>query len=253
VTSPTGDPVASQLRAAGCVWAEDEAAVLRASFGPEDLQAAVGRRAAGQPLEHVVGWVDFAGVRIGVRPPVFIPRPGVEPLVELAVAALRTRPGAVVVDVACGSGALALAVAAAAPDRTTVIGTDSDHDAVACARDNGLTAHRGHWLDALPQRRLGRVDVAVAHLPYVPTSALSEVPRDYRAAETHVALDGGADGLDPLRQVLSQLSRWLSPRGVLLTVTADRQASGVRAVLATAGRAGQACVSLAGRTFWRIS
>lgn len=247
------DRVVARLRAAGCVWAEDEAAVLRAAVAPQDLDAAVARRCGGAPLEHVVGWADFAGVRVRVRPPVFVPRPGAEPLVALTLLELRERARAVVVDIGCGSGALGLAVAAAAPSHTTVLATDIDPAAVACARDNGLNVHPGNWLDALPARWFGCVDVAVAHLPYVPSEAMSEVGRDYRDAEALVALDGGTDGLDPLREVLAQLARWLSPTGVLLTLFADRQSAGVRALLAAAGRAGRPCRSVAGSTFWRIT
>ncbi len=247
------DTVVERLRAAGCVRAEDEAAVLRAAFPPQAVEAAVARRCGGEPLEHVVGWADFGGVRVRVRRPVFVPRPGVEALVHLALSELRERDRAVVVDVGCGSGALAVAVAAAAPSHTTVLGTDIHPEAVACARDNGVSVHLGNWLDALPAGWLSRVDVAVAHLPYVPTGALSEIARDYRDAEAPVALDGGADGLDPLREVIPQLARWLSPTGVLLTLAADRQSAGVRSVLAAAGRTGEACVSVAGSTFWRIT
>lgn len=248
-----GDPVVAQLRAAGCVWAEEEAAVLRSAFALQYLDAAVARRCGGEPLEHVVGWADFAGVRVRVRPPVFVPRPGASPLVDLTLQELSERDSAVVVDVGCGSGALALAVAAAAPGITTVLGTDIDPAAVAVARDNGLTVHRGSWLDALPARWLGRVDVAVAHLPYVPTGALGEVARDYRDAEAIVALDGGADGLDPLRELTPQLARWLSPTGVLLTLAADGQSADVAVVLAAAGRRGEPRLSVAGSTFWRVT
>jgi release factor glutamine methyltransferase len=247
------DPIVAKLRSAGCVRAEEEAAVLRAAFAPEDLEAALARRCGGEPLEHVVGWADFAGVRVRVRSPVFVPRPGAEPLVDLTLLELRERDSAVVVDVGCGSGALGLAVRAAARSDITLLATDVDPAAVASAGDNGLPVHRGHWLDALPARWLGRVDVAVAHLPYVPTGALGEVARDYRDAEALVALDGGLDGLDPLRQVLPQLDRWLAPSGVLLTLASHRQSAGVQAVVAAAGRTGKPCIGVGGSTFWRIS
>ena len=239
----------ARLRAAGCVWAEDEAAVLRAAVPAAELAAAVDRRVDGEPLEHVVGWADFAGVRVRLSPPVFVPRPGAEPLVELACA--RVRGAQVVVDVGCGSGAIAAAVAAARPG-LTVLATDTDPVAVDCARANGVVAYRGDWLDALPDQWLGGVDIAVAHLPYVPTGALGEVARDYRSAEPTIALDGGADGLAPLRQVLDQLTRWLAPGGSLLTLAADGQSAGVRTLAAAAGRSGQPLHSAAGSTFWQI-
>ena len=222
---------------------------------PALLEVSVARRLAGEPLEYVLGWAEFAGVRVRVRPPVFVPRAGAEPLVELAAVELVRRGGrGVVVDVGCGSGAIAAAVAAKAP-RATVLGTDTDADAVTCARDNGIRAYRGNWLHALSSPWQGRVDVAVAHLPYVPTDALDQLARDYREAESVLALDGGADGLDPLRQVLAQLSRWLSPGGVLLTLTADAQTQAVRRVLSQAGRSGQVCDGPwagSGSTLWRV-
>lgn len=249
------DPLVERLRGAGCVFAEAEAAVLRSSVGAAGLEEAVERRVAGQPLEHVVGWADFAGVRVRVRTPVFVPRPGAEPLVALAVDEGRRRGGhAVVVDVGCGCGAIAVAVAAATP-AATVLATESDPAAVACARDNDVAVYAGDWLDALPPRWLGRVDVAVAHLPYVPTGDLHQVARDYREAESVAALDGGADGLDPLRRVLTRLPRWLAPGGVLVTLVADAQVPAVRQVLAQAGRSGRPCDGVGagtGSTFWRI-
>jgi release factor glutamine methyltransferase len=109
--------VVSRLRTAGCVFAEDEAAVLLATRrSAAELDALVARRAAGEPLEQVVGWAEFAGLRILVDPGVFVPRRRSEFLVSVAVgcALSRTSGGAtpVIVDLCCGTGALGLAVAA---------------------------------------------------------------------------------------------------------------------------------------------
>lgn len=236
MTSP-GDDVVSRLRAAGSVFAEDEARVLRESFDGAALERAVGRRVAGEPFEHVVGWADFAGVRVVVRPPVFVPRRRAEVLVDVAVAQLG-RPDAVVVDVGCGSGAVAAAMRSRCP-HIRCHATDIDPDAVACARENGARfgfgVHQGSWLAALPANLRGAVDLVVGHLPYVPTSDLGLLPRDYREAEHPLALDGGADGLDPLRAVVAELAQWLGDGGALVTQVAGAQLAPAHAVVNAAG------------------
>ena len=103
----------ARLRAAGCVFAEEEAALLLEAAGPADrLEAMVARRVAGEPLEYVVGWAAFCGIRMVVEPGVFVPRHRTELMVDEAVRLLdgATRP--VVLDVCCGSGALGAALAA---------------------------------------------------------------------------------------------------------------------------------------------
>src|SRR5262249_2060378 len=107
--------VVARLRAAGCVFAEDEAALLtRAAGNPAELDAMVGRRADGEPLEYVVGWAEFCGLRVCVDPGVFVPRPRSEFLVSVAVRLAGARgPSSavsVIVDLCCGTGALGLAV-----------------------------------------------------------------------------------------------------------------------------------------------
>src|SRR3954469_3910348 len=104
--------VVRRLRAAGCVFAEDEARLLlREARTADELETLVGRRGGGEPLERGVGWAEFAGLRIAVGPGVFVPRRRTEVLVEEAAA--LAAPGAVVVDLCCGSGALGVAVASA--------------------------------------------------------------------------------------------------------------------------------------------
>src|SRR5215468_11727549 len=89
--------IVTRLRAAGCVFAEDEARLLtRAARTPAELAAMVDRRAAGLPLEQVLGWAEFCGLRIAVRPGVFVPRRRTEFLVEQAVALVRTTTGGLV-------------------------------------------------------------------------------------------------------------------------------------------------------------
>src|SRR5260370_6529023 len=86
--------IVARLRAAGCVFAEDEARLLiSAARTPDDLAAMVDRRAAGVPLEHVLGWAEFCGLRIAVDPGVFVPRRRTEFLVGQAVSLVRQAAG----------------------------------------------------------------------------------------------------------------------------------------------------------------
>lgn len=219
---PRPDPdLVARLRAAGCVFAEDEAALLAtAAHGPE-REALVRRRIAGEPLEHVLGRVDFDGLRVRITPGVFVPRRRSEALVHAAVAALPDlAPGhrPLAVDLCCGCGALGLAVARrAAADRhgadrhvadsraadslaVDLHAADADPVATACAAANlaGIgTVHTGDLFAALPGRLRGRVDVLVANTPYVPSGAIASMPPEARDHEPRAALDGGADGLGP--------------------------------------------------------
>src|SRR5690606_11440977 len=103
-------PLVARLRRAGCVFAEDEARLLREAASGAELEALVARRVAGAPLEVLLGWTDFAGLRVAIAPGVFVPRRRSELLARLAAEALP--PGGVVVELCCGVGAIAAAVRA---------------------------------------------------------------------------------------------------------------------------------------------
>ncbi|MGG2094137.1 putative protein N(5)-glutamine methyltransferase [Bacillus sp. S13(2024)] len=217
--------VVTKLRAAGCVFAEDEARLLiSAARTPEDLAAMVDRRVAGLPLEHVIGWTEFCGLRIAVDPGVFVPRRRTEFLVRQAAA--LTRPGAVVVDLCCGSGALGAALAAA-QERIELYASDIDPAAVQCALRNvaatGGHVYEGDLYEPLPTTLRGRVDILVANVPYVPTEMIRILPSEARIHEARVALDGGVDGLDVQRRVAAAALDWLAPGGHLLVETSERQ------------------------------
>ena len=129
--------VAARLRSAGCVFAEDEARLLiEAAQTPAELAAMERQRMAGQPLEHVLGWAEFCGLRIAVDPGVFVPRRRTEFLIGEAAGLLGPVPRPVIVDLCCGSGALGVALAAAAGRRVELHAADVDPAAVRCARRN---------------------------------------------------------------------------------------------------------------------
>ncbi len=238
-TSASRSAVATRLRAAGCVYAEEEADLLiSAARTPAGLSRLVDRRAAGQPLEHVLGWAEFCGLRIAVEPPVFVPRRRTE---FLAGQAIRLAlPGAVVLDLCCGSGALGAALAAAV-DRAEVHAADIDPAAVRCARRN-LAAAGGHvylgdLFGPLPPALRGRVDILLANVPYVPTGEVGLLPPEARDYEARVALDGGADGLGVLRRVAAGAPGWLAPGGHLLSEISERQVAAATAAVTAAGLA----------------
>lgn len=230
-----GSAVVTRLRAAGCVFAEDEARLLiAAARTAAELDAMVSRRAAGQPLEQVVGWAGFCGLRIAVAPGVFVPRRRTEFLVRQAAA--LARPGDVIVDLCCGAGAVAAALAAAV-DRAEVHAADIDPAAVRCARQNlpGGHVYQGDLYRALPSGLRGRVAVLAANVPYVPTGEIGLLPAEARLHEPRAALDGGSDGLGMLRRVAAAAPGWLAPGGHLLSETSGRQAPSAAAAFAAAG------------------
>ncbi|OEJ39762.1 hypothetical protein AR457_18665 [Streptomyces agglomeratus] len=218
--------IVTRLRAAGCVFAEDEAELLLSTArDAAHLSVMVDRRVVGLPLEHVLGWAEFLGRRVAVDPGVFVPRRRTEFLVERAVA--LAPPRAVVVDLCCGSGALGAALAGAL-ERVELYAADVDPAAVRCARRNvtavGGQVYEGDLYAPLPAALRGRIDVLLANVPYVPTGEIELLPPEARIHEARVALDGGADGLDVLRRVTAEAARWLAPGGHLLFETSERQA-----------------------------
>lgn len=243
--APAPAGLVTRLRAAGCVFAEDEARLLVSTARtPSDLAAMTDRRIAGFPLEQVLGWAEFCGLRIAVDPGVFVPRRRTEFLVRQAAALVRTRtrdaagPRPVVVDLCCGTGAVGAALAAAVngpapstspvPPRIDLYATDIEPAAVRCARRNLRPAagqvYEGDLYAPLPPALRGRVDLLVVNAPYVPTDAIGLLPPEARDHEPRVALDGGTDGLDVQRRVAADALRWLAPGGHLLIETSERQA-----------------------------
>jgi release factor glutamine methyltransferase len=203
---------------------------------PAGLAAMVDRRVTGLPLEHVLGWAEFCELRIAVDPGVFVPRRRTEFLVRRAAA--LARPGTVVVDLCCGSGAVGAALAAAL-DGIELYAADIDPAAVRCARRNiapaGGRAYAGDLFEPLPATLRGRVGVLAANVPYVPSGAVGLLPPEARDHEPLMALDGGADGLAVMRRVAAAAPRWLAPGGHLLVETSERQAPPAAEVFARSG------------------
>jgi len=230
------DAVVARLRAAGCVYAEDEAALLREAAAGDALEALLARREAGEPLETLLGWAAFAGMRVAVAPGVFVPRLRSELLVDAALDGLPR--GAVVVELCCGVGAVAAAITARRPD-AEVWASDIDADAVAVARRN-LPPERvleGDLFAALPGGLRGRVAVIVANAPYVPTAEIALMPVEAREHEHRIALDGGADGHAVQARIASGAGEWLAPGGRVIIETSRRQAPRTASLLAAAGLA----------------
>ncbi|WP_369639111.1 putative protein N(5)-glutamine methyltransferase [Nocardia sp. JMUB6875] len=265
MTSADTDTLVARLRAAGCVFAEDEAALLlSATSDPDRLEWLVAQRIAGFPLEHLLGWAEFRGLRVTVASGVFVPRQRTSFLVEQAVAlgrALGTEPqrssstaglashtGAVstrilsgdagpppraivAVDMCCGCGALGLAFAkelAAEGIRVELTAADIEPAAVRCARENLAAVDgqvfEGDLFEAIPTDLRGRVHVLLANTPYVPSGEIGGMPPEARDHEPRRALDGGTDGLDVLRRIAAVAGEWLAPGGYLLVEESEEQA-----------------------------
>ncbi|MFE6967423.1 putative protein N(5)-glutamine methyltransferase [Agromyces sp. NPDC057679] len=238
------DALVARLRAAGCVFAEDEAALLvGASTDPERVEELVARRIAGEPLEALLGWAEFAGLRLDVEPGAFVPRHRTEALAAEAARRARLASAghghpAVVVDLCCGVGAIGAVVAETAGP-VVLLAADLDPAAVRAARRNleprGGQVFEGDLYEALPPEFAGRVDVLAVNAPYVPSGEIAFMPPEARDHEARVALDGGTDGLDVHRRVAASAARWLAPGGSLVIETSERQAGTAAALMRHGG------------------
>ena len=229
------DPIVARLRAAGCVYAEDEAALLRAEAAGEHLESLVARRVAGEPLETVLGWVELDKVRIRVGQGCFVPR---QRTLLLAREAIESQP-ATFVELCCGVAPVAALVLRARP-AARVHATDLDPVPLELARANLAGAgevHCGDLFETLPSQLRGEVDVLAVNAPYVPTAEIALMPPEARLHEPALALDGGPDGLDLHRRVAAEAGQWLRPGGVLLIETSVRQAPMTSTICAEAGLA----------------
>jgi release factor glutamine methyltransferase len=214
--------VVAALAEAGFVAPDAEADALSAESidTGRPLDELLARRIGGEPLAWITGAVDFCGLRVHVDPGVFVPRPHTQALARRAVSLLPST--GIAVDLCTGSGAVAAVLASACPD-ATVLATDIDPVAVACARRNGVRALLGDLAEPLPPSLRGSVDVITAVVPYVPTDELPFLPRDVVANEPRRALDGGPDGTAVLVRAADTAARWLEPGGsVLLELGGDQ-------------------------------
>lgn len=236
VTARQHSAVITRLRAAGCVFAEEEARLLLDSVdSATQLDDAVRHRAEGTPLEYILGWAGFSGLRLQVEAGIFIPRRRTEFLATTAAA--LTAPGAVVLDLCCGSGAVGRAMAAAVPD-ITLLATDIDPAAVSCANRNlaGVgRALQGDLFGPVPESLKGGIDVIVANAPYVPTDEFSLLPSEARDHEPVHTLDGGPNGTSIQRRIAAHAAGWLTPHGHVLIETSRAQAPVIAEAFARAG------------------
>lgn len=217
------ETLAALLSGAGFVAAEEEADELLvcAAGDVELLDSLLRRRLTGEPLAWITGSVSLCGCEIRVDPGVYVPRWQSEPLARRAAERLPAHGAAI--DLCTGTGAIAKVLIATRPG-ARVVASDVDERAVACARANGVEVYRGDLFAPLPRTLQRRVDVVVGVVPYVPTPELPLLQRDTFAFESPLSYDGGGDGTEILRRVLTDSRRFLRRGGALLVELGGEQA-----------------------------
>jgi len=208
----------------------------------ERYARAVSRRARREPLQRILGWEEFRGVRVRLTDSVLVPRPETETLVEWALALLPA-PGPrrlLAIDVGTGSGCIACALASERVD-LDVVAVDVSPAAAAVARENVRALDlagrvRVVAADLFAGLRDIRADLIVSNPPYLPSALMPELPPEVRIHEPRLALDGGSDGLAVIRRIATAARRYLRPSGALVVETAGGdQASAAAALLREAG------------------
>ena len=185
------------------------------------MERLAARRLSGEPLAWITGQAAFGDLDVRVDPGVYVPRWQSLELARRASALLPETGNAI--DLCTGSGAVAAVLRARRPS-ARIVATDLDAGAVACARANGVEAYRGDLFAVVPPDLRGETDIIVAVVPYVPSTELRLLPRDTLGFEDASHYDGGLDGTDVLRRVVTEAPRFLRPGGVLLLELGGAQA-----------------------------
>jgi release factor glutamine methyltransferase len=205
----------------------------------ERYRELIAHRANRVPLQHLLGFEEFHGMRLAVSPDVLIPRPETEGLVQWAIELLRAEQASLVADVGTGSGAIACALARSVSS-VRVLAIERSLPALAVAKANvaafGLVGRvmvlAGDLLDPVGALRL---DAVVANPPYLPTGVLSSLLPEVSSYEPREALDGGGDGLAVIRRIVAAAPVTLRPQGRLVMEIGEDQAGSVASLLAAAG------------------
>ncbi len=203
------------------------------------------RRIAGEPVAYITGSWEFYGVPLEITPDVLIPRPETELMVDAAITLFQgreTRPR--ILDLCTGSGCIGIALAVKMPGARVVL-VDNDYRALRVCRKNVANNRldtRVLCVDAdaaeKPPMLMGRFDLIVCNAPYVPTAELETLDASVREYEPIGALDGGPDGLDVIRKVVSLWKTVLKDSGTIMLEIGEGQAPAVEALLTEAGFSG---------------
>ena len=197
----------------------------------------VERRASREPLQHITGRAPFRQLELAVGPGAFVPRPETEFVAQFAIDALQATASAapIGVDLGMGTGAIALAMATEVP-HATVYGVEVSPRAFVWARQNfrEVGAANAHPVfvdlaDALPELD-GTVDVVISNPPYIPLGAIPRDP-EVRLFDPEIALYGGEDGMDVVRQVSATAQRLLRRGGTLVLEHGELQAAPIAELL----------------------
>jgi release factor glutamine methyltransferase len=200
------------------------------------------RRAGGEPMAHILGYMEFRDLRFRVQPGTFVPRQSSEFTVVQAARRLRGRRRPVMVDLATGIGPIATAVAHEVR-RARVHGTDISPEAIRDARANArelrvrnVTFHKGDLYGPLPRELRGKVDVITIHAPYVPRDEVEDLPLEVRGFEPEHTLTDYSDlGMGLLTRAAIEGRDWLGPGGWLLAEVSPDRGRSARTVMRTAG------------------
>ena len=203
----------------------------------ERFADAVSRRARREPVQRILGWEEFRGLRLRLTDAVLVPRPETEALVEWALELLPP-PGArrlLAVDLGTGSGCIACALAAERTD-VDVLALDVCSAAAAVARENARALGLASRINVVVADLLHGVgdlgaDLIVSNPPYLPTGLVPELLPEVRSHEPSLALDGGVDGLALIRRIAIQARRVLRPSGALVVETAGAAQAAAAATL----------------------
>ena len=229
----------AELAAAGIDEPQREARILQRAAPDENTFAAyIARRATREPVAYILGRKEFWSLEFEVSPAVLIPRPETETLVETALREFKQQPPRTILDLGTGSGCLLIALLS--EWKTSIgLGVDISNDALAIARRNA--AHLGvapratfatsDWTSDVRDR----FDLIVSNPPYITARELLSLKRDVAGFEPARALEGGADGLDPMRRIASGLGNVMKPDALAIIELGIGQAAAASRILLNAG------------------
>ncbi len=215
------------------------------------LRPMVKRRASREPLQYILGYSEFCGMRLKVSPATLIPRQETEELIELIRDRIVKAPLRIL-DLGTGSGAIAIALANLYPE-ATVTATDQSNAALDIARENAqrfvtknpIQFQQGNWFDAVDPSL--RYDLIVANPPYLTEAEMASAEPEVAAHEPASALVAGPDGLDDLRRIISQAPAHLAPGGWLALETGIAQHPALDALCSGVNLRGESVSDLSGR------